>query len=260
MAFRLTGATTPNWSISTTAGDSVPGSAYQLVSNPLVRDDLLLSGAGRVEVTNLGRWAWAHSRKGTKAGGQLFREGLLRHLESWRKSWLMTVFLAGEKCFDSTKEKFHRERKARIFRGWLCGFRTYFQYIYIYIHISSCNICDFWKSLSGFWDAKALTRDAGCVAHRNLSPLASKFYIDKLCWTCGTLENASEERGKLQETEVELYRARESLSSVGVTAVTVVYQASYSTTITCPFCITWLRPEKKSMMWSIWKRWFLAFG
>lgn len=133
MAFRLTGATTPNWSISTTAGDSVPGSAYQLVSNPLVRDDLLLSGAGRVEVTNLGRWAWAHSRKGTKAGGQLFREGLLRHLESWRKSWLMTVFLAGEKCFDSTKEKFHRERKARIFRGWLCGFRTYFQYIYISI-------------------------------------------------------------------------------------------------------------------------------
>lgn len=134
MAFRLTGATTPNWSISTTAGDSVPGSAYQFVSNPLVRDDLLLSGAGRVEVTNLGRWAWAHSRKGTKAGGQLFREGLLRHVESWRKSWLMTVFLAGEKCFDSTKEKFHRERKARIFRGWLCGFRTYFQYVYIYIY------------------------------------------------------------------------------------------------------------------------------
>ena len=28
-------------------------------------------------------------------------------------------------------EKFNRERKARIFRGWLCGFRTYFQYISI---------------------------------------------------------------------------------------------------------------------------------
>ena len=33
------------------------------------------------------------------------------------------------------KKKFHRERKARIFRGWLCGFRTYFQYIYIYPYL-----------------------------------------------------------------------------------------------------------------------------
>ena len=157
------------------------------------------------------------------------------------------------------KEKFHRERKARIFRGWLCGFRTYFQYVYIYISISPpATFVTFGNLFQASEMQKRLQEMQGALLTETCHLWLQSFTSKNSAEHVGTSENASEERGKLQETEVELYRARESLSSVGVTAVTVVYQASYSRTITCPFCITYLRPEKKWMMWSIWKRWFLA--
>ena len=147
--------------------------------------------------------------------------------------------------------------KARIFRGWLCGFRTYFQYIYIYIHISYLlQHLRLWEISFRLLRCKSDYKRCRVRCSQKLVTFGFKVHLKSAEHV--ELLYASEERGKLQETEVELYRARESLSSVGVTAVTVVYQASYSTTITCPFCITWLRPEKKWMMWSIWKRWFLA--